>query len=168
MVVKDVHLRAQHEIYFRVSNGKGRVLGARTPEKEFWILTTTERLALIDSSNRNIQLYWWRRVLAYLVDQLTDPWAIFWTMTTLLLRTAAWLALTNIEKSTGKHLRTNIEQSGLVNTMKLLVEDITGALWDWWPLLPSRQPLPKPEFLMEWYCVSLLRVSCDQVKADVI
>ena len=155
MVVKDIKPRDQRELLFRVLNGMGRVLGARTPEKEFWILSTSERLASIDSSNKNLQLHRWRRIFsAHLIDQLIDPRANFWTMTTLLFRITAWLALTGINKITGKHLNTAFQQSGVINTLKLLVEDITGSFWDWWPLQPSRQPLQKSEFSIEWYCVS--------------
>ncbi len=161
MAVEDVHPRAQREFYFRVSNEKGQVVGARTPEEEFWILTTTERRAWIDSSNRRGQ------DLGHYVDQLIDPWPLYWEMITLLLTTVAWLAMTGIDKYTGKHPCTAFEQSGLINTTKLFVEDFTGACWDWWPLLPSRQPLETSEFLIEWYCVSYLRMSWDRTKAEV-
>lgn len=153
-MVKDVHPRAQREHIFRVLDGKGRVLGAREPEKEFWILTTTEHPALMKSSNRNLQLRWWKRVLVYLLEQSIDLWANIWTMKNLLLRITVWITLTGIDIFTGKNLRSAFEQSGPINATKLLVEDITGAGWDWWPLLPSRQPLRESEFLIEWYCVS--------------
>lgn len=167
MAVNIVYPRAQCKLFFRVLNAEGQVLGARTPEKEFWILTATKRPVSIKPSNRRLWLYKWIKQVLHFGHPLIDPQADFWTMTTLLFRIAAWLVFTGVDKSAEKYLRAAFRQSNLANAMKLVVEDLTGATWDWWPLPSSRQLFQKSDFFIEWTCVSLLRLYGDRREADV-
>ena len=45
------------------------------------------------------------------------------------------------------------EEYNIVNWVKTAVEDLTGESWDWWPFLPSFQPLQSDESRIQWYCV---------------
>ena len=52
----------------------------------------------------------------------------------------------------------NGEEYGLVNSIKMWVQTLTGASWDWWPLQPSCRQLLEDEVRIQWYCVSLHRL----------
>ena len=46
------------------------------------------------------------------------------------------------------------EEYGLVNSIKIWVQSLTRASWDWWPLHPSFRQLREDEVRIKWYCVS--------------
>ena len=46
------------------------------------------------------------------------------------------------------------EEHGLVNSIKIWVQSLTKASWDWWPLHPNFRQLHEDEVRIKWYCVS--------------
>ena len=48
----------------------------------------------------------------------------------------------------------NGEEYSIFNSVKISLENLTGELWDWWPLTQSFRRLRPGELRIQWCCVS--------------
>ena len=52
------------------------------------------------------------------------------------------------------------EKAGVIDTLKIALENFSGESWNWWPLQPPRQDLRPGKVRLTWTCVKLHQLTC--------
>ena len=145
---------------FRVLDRYGRVIGARSPQMEFWKISGLEGTTVLPNEFEPLDERC--KIVASPPDfkaKLIKLWAYLYAsilrkMSKLQLQIMAWIFRRLFDEGKGESLSNALSHTGLVNLVKLIIENQTGTIWEWWPFQPSYQPLLAFEFLLVWDCVS--------------